>query len=211
MSNAVSNTAELQPERGWILSATPRLQAPPPAQRGLLFRAVSGSARLFGRKELPDLFPVFHINRRLFWPWLLFASRLMPGGRLKPKEREKIILRTGWNCRCRYEWGQHVEIGLGIGLSDADILRVSRGPAQAQDERERALLQACDDMARDQVIASDTWAALATHFSRPLLIEITILIGHYQMVAGFLNSGGIALEPAIEQVLAEFHRRIGSH
>lgn len=207
----MTRTNELQPDRGWILTDTPRLQAPPPSRRGLLFRAVSGGARLFGRKQLPDLFPVFHINRRLFWPWLFFASRLMPGGRLKPREREKLILRTGWNCRCRYEWGQHVEIGLGVGLSDEDILRVTRGPAQAADERERALLQACDDMTCNQVIAHDTWSALATQFSEPLLIEITILIGHYQMVAGFLNSSGIALEPAIEQVLAEFHRRIGSH
>nr|WP_301334213.1 carboxymuconolactone decarboxylase family protein [Solimonas sp. SE-A11] len=164
---------------------------------------------MFGRKQLPDLFPVFHINRRLFWPWLFFASRLMPGGRLKAQEREKIILRTGWNCRCRYEWGQHLEIGLGVGLSDADVLRVSQGPSQAQGERERALLQACDDMAREQAISTATWAALAAHYREPLLIEITILIGHYQMVAGFLNSSGIALEPAIEQVLQDFHRRVG--
>ncbi len=203
------STTELQPERGWIRSAEPRLRPPPPAQRGLLFRAVSGGARMFGRKQLPDLFPVFHINSRLFWPWLFFASRLMPGGRLKAQEREKIILRTGWNCRCRYEWGQHLEIGLGVGLSDADIVRVSQGPGQAQDERERALLQACDDMAREQVISAATWAALAEHYREPLLIEITILIGHYQMVAGFLNSSGIALEPDIEQVLQDFHRRIG--
>ncbi|AXQ30339.1 carboxymuconolactone decarboxylase family protein [Solimonas sp. K1W22B-7] len=205
----MNSTRELQPERGWVHAAAPRLRPPPPSERGLLFRSVTGGARLFGRKELPDLFPVFHINRRLFWPWLFFASRLMPGGRLKAKEREKIILRTGWNCRCRYEWGQHVEIGLGVGLSDQDILRVSKGPAHAADDRERALLLACDDMAREQCISSDSWAALAAHYSEPLLIEITILIGHYQMVAGFLNSTGIALEPAIEQQLQEFHRRLG--
>lgn len=205
----MSAVTGLEPERGWIAAPAPRLPPPPPSARGLLFRCISGGARLFGRKELPDLFPVFHINRRLFWPWLLFASRLMPGGRLKAREREKIILRTGWNCRCRYEWGQHVEIGLGVGLTDADILRVSQGPAQAQDERERALLQACDDMAREQVISEATWAGLAVHYSKPLLIEITILIGHYQMVAGLLNSSGIALEPSIEQVLQDFHRRLG--
>lgn len=201
-------TAELQPEGGWILAAEPRLRPPPPAERGLFFRSVTKASRLLGRKELPDLFPMFHINRRLFWPWLIFASRLFPGGRLKAKEREKIILRTGWNCRSRYEWGQHVEIGLGVGLSDADILRVASGPAQAEDERERALLQACDDMVRDQVVSAATWTALSAHFKEPMLIEIMILIGHYQMLAGFLNSSGIALEPPIEQVLQEFHRRI---
>jgi hypothetical protein len=34
-----------------------------------------------------------------------------------------------------------------------------------------------------------------------------ILAGHYQMLAGFINSSGIALEPAIEQVLAAFNQR----
>lgn len=204
-----AHSAGLAPPGGWNLAPAPRLLAPPPAQRGLLFRSVAAGARLFGRTSLPDLFPVLHINRRLFWPWLFFASRLMPGGRLDAQDREKLILRTGWNCRCRYEWGQHLELGRRIGLDDADILRVARGPAHARDERERALLQACDDMAREQAIVAETWTALAAHFSAPLLVEITMLIGHYQMIAGFLNSSGIALEPAIEDELQDFHRRVG--
>lgn len=203
-----SAVAELQPDGGWLACASPRLQPPPPAERGWLFRAISLGAARFGRSQIPDLFPVLHIHRRLFWPWLLFASRLMPRGRLDAKTREKLILRTGWNCRCRYEWGQHVDIGLRAGLTDADIVRVARGPEQAIDAHERALLTACDDMAREQRIADDTWTALATDFDRVRLIEIVMLIGHYQMVAGFLNSSGIALEPAIERVLADFHRRI---
>ncbi len=200
----------LQPDAGWLLSTTPRLQPPPMTQRGWLFRAVALGARRFGRAEIPDLFPVLHIHRRLFWPWLLFASRLMPGGRLDAKTREKLILRTGWNCRCRYEWGQHVDIGLRAGLTDADIVRVARGPEHAIDAQERALLSACDDMAHEQRISDAVWAELSTLFDRVRLIEIVMLIGHYQMVAGFLNSSGIALEPAIERVLGEFHRRIAA-
>jgi alkylhydroperoxidase family enzyme len=29
---------------------------------------------------------------------------------LAPRERELLILRTGWLCRSEYEWGQHVRI-----------------------------------------------------------------------------------------------------
>ncbi len=35
-----------------------------------------------------------------------------------------------------------------------------------------------------------------------------MLIGHYRMLAGFLTSAGLALEPPIEEWLAAFHRRV---
>lgn len=201
---------ELRPETGWAVAAPPRLLAPPPARRGLLFRSMSLVARAFGRSQVPDIFSVFHINARLFWAWLFFASRLMPGGRLPAREREMIILRTGWLCRSRYEWGQHVDIGLRVGLSDAQILAAARGPGAAADENERALLLACDELVRDKRVSDATWALLSRRYSEKLLIEILILVGHYEMVAGFLNSAGLVLEPPIERKLQAFNRRIAA-
>jgi 4-carboxymuconolactone decarboxylase len=201
---------ELQPEGGWSGIAAPRLLPPPPAQRGLLFRGMSLVARAFGRSEVPDIFSVFHINARLFWAWLFFASRLMPGGRLPPRDREKIILRTAWNCRSRYEWGQHVDIGLRVGLSDAQILAVARGAEACADGDERNLILACDELVRDQCVSDRTWAGLAATRDEKLLIEILILVGHYEMVAGFLNSAGLRLEPPIEARLRAFNQRIAA-
>jgi len=201
---------ELEPEGGWIRAETTRLPAPPPSRRGLLFRGVSVASRFFGRAQVPDVFSVFHINSRLFWAWLFFASRLMPGGRLPARDREKIILRTAWNCRSRYEWGQHVDIALRVGVSDEDIVRVSQGPAAFDDPRDRAQMQACDDLFRGQIIAATTWQQLSAHYDEKKLIEIVILIGHYQMLAGFLNSAGIALEAQTETKVEDFHRRIES-
>ena len=200
---------ELEPEGGWTRAETTRLLPPPVAQRGLLFRTVSKASRLFGRQHIPDIFSVFHINSRLFWAWLFFASRLMPGGRLPAREREKIILRTAWNSRSRYEWGQHVDIAIRVGVSDEDIVRVTRGPATFDDPRQRALMQACDDLFARQIISTATWTQLSAHYDEKNLIEIVILIGHYQMIAGFLNSAGIVLEAQTESKVEDFHRRIG--
>lgn len=200
---------ELVPEGGWTCAETVRLPPPAPAQRGLLFRTVSQASRFFGRQNIPDVFSVFHINSRLFWAWLFFASRLMPGGRLPAREREKIILRTAWNCRSRYEWGQHVEIALRVGVSDEDIIRVSRGPSAFEDARTRAAMQACDDLFRQQMVSAETWQQLSQFHDRRNLIEMMILIGHYQMLAGFLNSSGIALEAQTESKVEDFHRRTG--
>lgn len=198
----------LQPPCGWGGAASVRLE--PPAASGLAFRSLASVARLFGRAQVPDLFTVLHRNPRLFWAWLLFASRLMPFGRLPAAMREKIILRTAWNCRSRYEWGQHVDIALRAGVSDADILRVASGHAAFTDPVEQALMRACDELCRDRCMSEATWAVLAGHHDEKRLIEIMLLVGHYEMVAGFLNSTGLVLEPAAEAILQDFHRRIAA-
>jgi alkylhydroperoxidase family enzyme len=142
-------------------------------------------------------------NRRLFRPWLRFAARLMPGGTLERKDSELVILRVGWNCRSRYEWGQHVIIGQREGLTPAEIARVAQGPdAPGWSTRQSALLQAADDLHRERVIAPATWTRLAAHFTDAQLIEVGMLVGHYEMLAGVLNSVGLALEAPAEERLA---------
>lgn len=201
------STDPLCPPGGWT-PATARLGAPPLAERGPVFRLLSLGARWFGRAEVPDVIAMLHINRGLFWRWLWFAARLMPFGRLPAAEREKVILRVAWNTRSRYEWGQHVQIALASGVDDAAILRVARGPDAAIDDRERLLLRACDEWFADKCLGDATWAALSACYAPPLCIEIMLLIGHYEMIAGVLNTTGLALEPAVEAELQAFHRRI---
>ena len=42
---------------------------------------------------------------------------------LSPRDRELVILRTGYNCRSGYEWTQHKRIGLDCGLTEDEIAR----------------------------------------------------------------------------------------
>jgi len=198
----------LEPPRGWHRLARPRLEPPPPAQRGWLFRGLSLLARRFGRTEVPALFPVLNIHRGLFPAWLWFASRLMPYGRLPGAVRELLILRTAWNCRCRYEWGQHVELGLQAGLRDADILATTRDASRCADADQRLLLEACDELCRDDTLGDATWAALRAGRSDADVIEIVMLVGHYRMLAGLLNTAGLELEAPIEDCVQELGRRI---
>lgn len=200
----------LQPEAGWVSTTSSRLPAPAPAARGPLFRAVSVFSGWFGRQQVPDIFTVMHINPGLFWPWLLFASRLMPFGRLDGRTREKIILRTAWNCRSRYEWGQHVDLALRAGVRDDEIVRLARAPQEIADPCERALMTACDELCRGDTLGDATWATLAGHYDEKRMIEIMLLIGHYRMIAGFLNASGLVLEPPTEAALQAFHDRIAA-
>ncbi|RZU38697.1 alkylhydroperoxidase family enzyme [Fluviicoccus keumensis] len=197
----------LQPEGGWF-APSDRLTPPPPTGRKPLFRALSGVARLMGRSEVPDVIALLGQYPRLFWPWLAFASRMMPYGKLPPVTREKLILRTAWHCRSRYEWGQHVEIGLRAGLTDTEIVAVARGPHGWAGDDDAAALDACDELCRDKRVSAPTWERLQARFSGEQLVELTLLVGHYEMLAGFLNTAGLALEPLIEAELQAFYRRV---
>lgn len=198
----------LQPETGWARPSSVRLPAPPPRERGLLFRSVSSASRWFGRPDLPQVFPVIHLNPRLFWGWLFFASRLMPWGRLPATVREKAILRVAWRCRSRYEWGQHVEIALRVGVRDQDIVTVTRAAEDIADADDRLLMRACDQLCADKLIDDTTWQALAERYSRRDLIELVMLVGHYEMVAGVLINAGIDVEPPVERKLQALYRRL---
>ena len=204
----MSTTDLLQPEGGWAQPEQVRLPPPPPAKRGLLFRTMALASRWFGRPELPRVFPVLNINRRIFPAWLFFASRLMPFGKLPATVREKLILRVAWHCRSRYEWGQHVEIALRVGVSDAEIAAIAREQAAGDSPADQLLMRVCDDLCQTKLIAPENWQALNAAWSQPDIVEMLMLIGHYQMIAGLLINAGIALEPSIEEVLQALHRRL---
>ncbi len=197
---------KIQPKNGWAEPAEPRLPLPTVRERGIAFRLISGFSRFFGRPELPNVFPMLNTNRRLFWPWLFFASRLMPFGRLSHRDRELIILRVGFNCRSRYEFAQHLEIAQRLGVSDAEILSSTQAPSLCQDDKLQALYMACDQICNKEAISAEVWQRLSQHFDAKRLVEILMLIGHYQMVAALLINTKVPLEKDIEERLLRFSR-----
>lgn len=197
----------LIPEQGWI-DIPQRVKIPSAQEQSFLFKIVGKVAKWFGRDEVPDVFKVLSVNSRLFWAWLYFASRLMPYGKLSGRERELVILRVAWLCRCRYEWGQHIELGLKNGLTSKDVVAVSVGASAFHDEQETSLMLACDELINQQLISETTWQILSKFYSEKMLIEISMLIGNYQMLAGYLNSMGLKLEPSAETIMQEFNASI---
>jgi 4-carboxymuconolactone decarboxylase len=133
----------------------------------------------------------------LFRRWLPFGGKLLVG-KLPARDRELMILRTGWNCDAEYEWAQHVVIARRSGLGDDEIARIKEGPdAAGWDPFDATLLRAADELHRDSVLSDATWAALAERYDERQLIEVPMLVGHYHMVAYALNSLGVQVEPDV--------------
>jgi AhpD family alkylhydroperoxidase len=142
----------------------------------------------------PNLFMTMGRHRRLFFGWLHFAGRLMPGGRLPRRDTELVILRTAHLRDCHYEFEHHRHLARRAGLTDADVERVKSDPQAAEwSSRDRVLLAACDELHRDQDLSDGTWQALGEHLDDRRIIELVLLAGHYQMLATFIRA--LRIEP----------------
>ena len=127
-----------------------------------------------------------------------FGGFLLGGGALPPRERELLILRTGYNCGSSYEWGQHVRLSEALGMDREEILRVAEGPdADGWSAAAARLLRAADELHEHAKILDRTWARLAEIYERGL-IEIPMIVGHYHLVAFALNSLEVELDPGLE-------------
>src|SRR5207249_1486652 len=108
-----------------------------------------------GATEPLNIFTTLVRHPTLVRRWLPFGTMLLTGEQ-PPRDRELLILRTAWNCRSEYEWGQHVRIGLAAGLAQEEIDRVPAGPAApGWSPFDAALLRAADALpdARDLGVA----------------------------------------------------------
>jgi alkylhydroperoxidase family enzyme len=113
---------------------------------------------------------------------------------LPAREREIVILRTGWLCRSGYEWTQHVEIGLRCGLTPDEISRLKAGPDAGWSAADAALIRAADELHADQFVSTPTWTALLAHFSEKQAMDVVFTAGQYTQVCMVLNSFGVQLD-----------------
>ena len=145
-----------------------------------------------------NIFQTLARHPKLLKRWLVFGNHVLAKSTLSARERELLILRTGWNCRAEYEWGQHVVIGKAVGLTDDEIGRITRGPdAPGWDPFEATLLRAADELHRDSRIGDATWSALSARFDTRQLLDLIFTVGQYTLVSMALNSLGVQLDEGI--------------
>jgi len=150
---------------------------------------------MFGDGPVLNIFRTLAQHPKLMKRWLVFGNHVLAKSTLGARERELVILRTGWNCRAEYEWAQHVAIAKQSGVSDEEIRRIAEGPdAEGWDARDRALLRAADELHGDQFVSDATWQQLSEHYDTQALMDLVFAVGQYTLVSMALNSLGVQLE-----------------
>jgi 4-carboxymuconolactone decarboxylase len=133
--------------------------------------------------------------------WLVFATHVLSKSTLSPRDRELLILRTGWNCRSRYEFAQHVVIARACGITDDEIDAVRLGAdAASWSDGDRVLLRAADELHTASSLSDATWSALSAAWSVEQVLDVIATVGNYHLVAMFLNATRVALDAGIPDV-----------
>jgi 4-carboxymuconolactone decarboxylase len=143
-----------------------------------------------------NIFRTLERNRALYKGFLRLGGHLLTAGVLPEREREIVILRTGWRAGSEYEFGQHTVIGRRAGLSDAEIEWLADSGSGGWDDADGALVRLVDELCDDDMVSESTWTALSARWNDEELLELLVLAGFYRLVSGMLNSVGVALEPA---------------
>ena len=158
-------------------------------QREILAAAGRGGSPLNVQRTIAQ-YPALARSRQAF------TNHVMRETSLPPRERELLILRTGWNCQSEYEFAQHSRFARAVGLTDEEIRRTAVGPDdEGWGEFDAVLVRAADELHGDAFISDDTWNALAERYTTRQLMDVVFTVGQYHIVSMALNSFGVQFEP----------------
>jgi alkylhydroperoxidase family enzyme len=173
---------------------TPRIEPVDPAR--LTDEQRDALAPLMGERGPLNIFRTFAhapkaLTRFLEWGGYVLSKR----NSLPPRDREIVILRTGFLCRSGYEFTQHHRIGLQSGLTEEEIGMIKQGAeASGWSPADQALIAASDELHSDQFIGDATWAALSEHFDQKQCMDVVFTAGQYTQVSMMLNTFGVQLD-----------------
>ena len=117
---------------------------------------------------------------------------------LPPREREILALRTAWRVMSGYEWSRHVLFARRAGLRDEEIEALKRPMGEGGwAARDAALVETADALVSGFFVPDDIWKRLAGHFDDRQCMDIIFVVGHFTLLAMFLNTAGVPIDPDV--------------
>ncbi|WP_206812161.1 carboxymuconolactone decarboxylase family protein [Paradesulfitobacterium ferrireducens] len=127
--------------------------------------------------------------------FMRLGNSLLTQAKLDGRLRELSVLRIATLCDSRYEWYQHEILARKIGISDEQIAAVKLGPGQPEfTELEQAVLKYTDEVTLEVKSSDETFNVLAKVLSHQELVELTLTIGFYNLVARLLENTEVEIE-----------------
>jgi len=159
-----------------------------------------------GAKVL-NLYRVLAHNPNLLRNFLRLGSSLLARTELSPKLRELAILRVARLAGSEYEWAQHYLIALEVGVSPEQTEAISHwNDSTSFNDIERAVLQYTEEVSQNVEVKDETFRALRQHLDEQSIVELTLSIGYWGMVARLL----VALQVDIDiQSISSVQELIG--
>jgi alkylhydroperoxidase family enzyme len=161
--------------------------------------------RMEKRGGLLNIFRALSHSPEAMRRFMKLGSYFLEEGKLDPKLRELAILRAGIGCRSPYEFSQHIAFGRRAGLTDAQIRGVGEPYVGLYDPREMAVLAYAGELTADARVSDATYDAVASFFNDEEIVELTLVIGFYNLVSRTLN----ALQVDVDEPAARDLKELG--
>ncbi|MFL5096938.1 MAG: carboxymuconolactone decarboxylase family protein [Xanthobacteraceae bacterium] len=156
-----------------------------------------GRIRGARRGNLLKLYRLLLHSPALAESWFQHNNAVRWKTELDGRLRELVILRVCHLNSATYVINQHVpELALAEGLTETECGALADWmPSGSFTARERAALAYADAMTRDVAVPDAVFAALTAHFSERQIVELTVLVGTYNMQTRVLRALAIDPEP----------------
>ncbi|RJP25900.1 MAG: carboxymuconolactone decarboxylase family protein [Candidatus Abyssobacteria bacterium SURF_5] len=143
--------------------------------------------------------------------FIRLGSRLLTKPHLSPRLRELVILKIAQLHEARYEWAHHVSIAVQTGVTMEQIKNLKNyGDSACFTGEEKAVLLYTDELFRSHQPSPKTFAETSAFLDHAALVELTLCIGYWSMVAKFLKTFQVDVEEEFERKNAELLHASGS-
>jgi len=133
-------------------------------------------------------------------PWIgrnffRLGTSILKGEELPAKLRELAILRVGELLQAEYEFTHHVPLALQTGVKKEQIDQLSNwASVRAFNKEEQAVLRYAEELTKNIRVNDDTFEELRDLFSESCIVELTTVIGYYNMACRIIVGLQIELE-----------------
>jgi len=134
-----------------------------------------------------NLYKVAAHNPKVFLNLIRLGNSVIGRMELSPRLREIAILRVATLTGSEYEWTQHTPVALQTGVTQKQIDAIPDWKNSPEFSNEEcAVLQYTDEVAQNVKVTDRTFDMLKSFFGEQAIVEITITIGYYGMLARLL-------------------------
>lgn len=115
---------------------------------------------------------------------------------LSKEERELATLTAAREIDCDYEWSLHVDLSRKAGVRDEAIEIIgNRGSLDQLTEREALIVGYGRELITNHTVSSETFAAAHEAFGDQGVVDLTMTMGYYTMLAFALNVFEVEPDP----------------
>lgn len=130
--------------------------------------------------------------------FMRLGNSLLSQAKLDACLRELAILRIAHLCASQYEWHQHEILARQVGVSEEQIAALKEGldssASKTFNDQERAVLRYTEEVTLQVKSSEESFVELAKFLDNQELVELTLTVGFYNLVARFLENTGVEIE-----------------